>query len=296
MTDEIKPTHQDPYAVPSLDAGTDTDAPDFAPPPRRRYGRRIPFPLPPHRMLSHVASVPPVQDLRPWGGPVKDQGSEGSCTAHAGSSAVEWIFRRYFAHVQPPPILSPQYLYACELLRQGDFPQDDGSDGLTLCESLVLNGVCPEADYPYTPGLITRPRDEQRQAAQPFTLGAYHGITSAAVALTVLGDPVPWPVLLGFTVYQSFESEVVARTGVVPLPRPGEPVLGGHEVLCLGYDIGMVPSIRPPMTPPSVLVQNSWGPGWGVGGFFWMPVEVLDRPDSDMKIAHSGHPWAAKQG
>jgi hypothetical protein len=32
-------------------------------------------------------------DLRVWGGPIKDQGEEGSCTGHVFLSAREWIAR-----------------------------------------------------------------------------------------------------------------------------------------------------------------------------------------------------------
>ena len=96
----------------------------------RKYGRRVPPPLPPHRMLtlSPVPSLPPVVDLRPSCGPVKDQGSEGSCTAHAGTSAREWINRAYL-HRSGIFQFSPAYTYAKELLAQGNFPEDSGSDG-----------------------------------------------------------------------------------------------------------------------------------------------------------------------
>ena len=45
-----------------------------------------------------------------------------------------------------------------------------------------------------------------------------------------------YPFVFGFTVYESFESQAVAKTGDVPMPRPGEQVLGGHAVLAVGYD------------------------------------------------------------
>ena len=38
--------------------------------------------------------VPQLIDLREFGGPIKDQGEEGSCTGHAFSSAREWIARK----------------------------------------------------------------------------------------------------------------------------------------------------------------------------------------------------------
>lgn len=254
----------------------------------RKYDRHIPPPLPTRRMIARLADVAPTADLRSSCGPIKDQGNEGACTAHAGTSAVEWIFRRY---LQSSPVLSPQYTYAKELILQGDFPNDVGSDGLTLCNTLITSGCCPLSDYPYVPGQITMPTIAQDAVAVAFRLGAYHGLVGSQVALTVLGDPIPWPVEIGFTVYESFESEETATTGVMTIPEVGEQVLGGHEVLIVGYDVAPTPVIRPTHCPPAALVQNSWGSGWGISGFFWMPLEILDAVDTDLKIAHAGGPW-----
>ena len=245
----------------------------------RRYGRNIPPPLPAHRMLSRVApTLPAYVDLRAFCGPVKDQGDEGSCTGHAFSSAIEWINRKYLAR---QPILSPQFFYAEELLFDGNFPNDDGSDGLTGCNVAVTKGCCEASAYPYVAGQILQPTADQLVNALEYTMGAYHGLTGSAVAMSVLGDPTPWPVPVGFTVYESFESDVVASTGIMPIPAPGEAVLGGHEVLMLGYDAAK----------RLALIQNSWGDAWGQAGFFWMPFEVLDASDTDLKIVHSGKPW-----
>ena len=74
-----------------------------------------------------------------------------------------------------------------------------------------------------------------------------------------------YPVVFGFTVYESFESDVVARTGVVPMPGKREKVLGGHAVVCVGYD----------RSKKAFLVRNSWGTSWGQGGYFWMPFAYL---------------------
>ena len=40
-----------------------------------------------------------------------------------------------------------------------------------------------------------------------------------------------FPVILGISVYESFESPQVAKSGVVPMPATSEKLLGGHAIL-----------------------------------------------------------------
>lgn len=255
----------------------------------RRYGRSIPDPLPAHRMISLVSpNIPGSIDLRPWCGPIKNQGNLGSCTGHAFSSSIEWIFRKY---LNKQPVLSPLYLYAKELIADGDFPNDAGSTGVTGCNVSIANGCCEDSFYPDSSQTIERPTAAMDSNAAQYRLGAYHGLTGSVVALTVLGNGTPWPVEIGFSVYESFESQAVATTGIMPIPASEEQLLGGHETLIVGYDIGQVPTIRPVQCGPAFLVQNSWGTAWGLDGFFWMPRAILDAPDTDLKIVHTGRPW-----
>ena len=257
----------------------------------RRFGRHQPPPLPLHRMITRVSpNLPPVVDLRKWAGAVKDQGDEGSCTAHADCSGFEWINRRY--HPEWGILTAaPQFTYVKELQANGNFPNDDGSDGQTACEVAIVSGFCEASLFPYVPGDIVNPTPAQNENAALHRLGAYHGLQGSLVAQSVIGDPTPWPVLIGFDVAESFESDSVAATGIYN-PTPGESVVGGHEVLCLGCDLGPVATLRPAGSPPSFLIQNSWGTGWGwEGGYFWMAKSVLDQASTDLKIVHSGGPW-----
>jgi len=255
----------------------------------RMYGRKPPAPLPVHRMLSRVSpTIPSVVDIRPWDGPIKNQQNLGSCTGHAFAESIEWIFRKYF---NKQPILSPLYIYAKELIANGDFPDDDGSDGVTGCNVCIVNGACEDSLYPDASQQIIQPTPAMDANAAQYRLGAYHGLTGSQVALSVLGDPVPWPVQMGFTVFASFESDAVASSGVY-LPSAGESVVGGHEVKASGYDVGATPTLRPASCPPAVLFQNSWGADWGLSGYVWIPLTVLDASDTDLKIVHSGAPWS----
>src|SRR6266702_898905 len=73
------------------------------------------------------------------------------------------------------------------------------------------------------------------------------------------------PIVIGFTVYESFESSAVAQTGDAPMPGPGEQVLGGHAVLVVGYDDAT----------SRFRLRNSWGTGWGKKGYFTLPYTYL---------------------
>ena len=54
------------------------------------------------------------------------------------------------------------------------------------------------------------------------------------------------------------------------MPLSGEPVLGGHAVCAVGYD----------MTRRWFLCRNSWGTKWGMRGYFTIPFAYLT--DSDL--------------
>jgi len=74
-----------------------------------------------------------------------------------------------------------------------------------------------------------------------------------------------FPFVFGFTVYTSFMSAAVAKTGKLSMPHAAEKVEGGHAVMAVGYDD----------TQHRFILRNSWGPGWGMKGYFTMPYAYL---------------------
>jgi C1A family cysteine protease len=223
-------------------------------------------------------SLPQMVDLRVWAGPIKDQGEEGSCTGHAFSSAREWMARSY---EDISPVLSPQFLYVEELIADKSFPKDEGAMPRTACQALTAKGCCEASLYPYVDEKFTSPTVEQEQNALKYKTGAYHRVGTLHDLLSCLADPTPWPVTVGFTVYESFMSDETANTGIMPVPRFGEQQQGGHEVLCVGYDFSR----------QLTLIQNSWGDAWGQRGYFWMPFSVIASADTDLWVVHTGGAW-----
>ena len=140
---------------------------------------------------------------------------------------------------------------------------------------LVLNvhrskyGVCLESLWPYQPNkfAVAPPQTCYTAASQHKVLKANSVPTTLAAMKAVLNAGFPF--VIGIAVYSSFESNDVARTGMVPVPNTKtEQLLGGHAVLCCGYDDAK----------QCFIMRNSWGQGWGIKGYFYIPYVYLTNP------------------
>jgi C1A family cysteine protease len=188
-----------------------------------------------------------------------DQGQLGSCTANAVAGAVE-----YDALLDGNDFGTPSrlFIYYEERVIEGTVNSDAGAVGRDGFKVVKRTGVPPEADWPY---VISRFKDHPPTSA--YQDANQHKIPEYT---HVPRDPYAWKVVLsnqqtialGFSVYESFESNTFARSGIMPFPKSGERLLGGHEVLAIGYL---------EQYPDYVLCRNSWGTGWGLEGYFFMP-------------------------
>jgi C1A family cysteine protease len=75
-----------------------------------------------------------------------------------------------------------------------------------------------------------------------------------------------FPVIFGFTVYEGFER--IGPDGKLNLPGPDESTVGGHAVLCVGYND----------KTKRFIIRNSYGPDFGMSGYFTMPYKYLEDP------------------
>jgi C1A family cysteine protease len=210
-----------------------------------------------------LAALPKRADVISGCPPVYNQGRLGSCTANAIAAAVEFdLIKQRAGRVFIPSRL---FLYYNERLMWGTVNTDSGAPIRDGIKCIARQGDCPEQLWPYV---------IKRFAEKPPPSCYAKALKYRAVEYKRLKRGLDdfrgciasgYPFVFGFTAYDSFEGKEVARTGHLGLPSAGEGVVGGHAVLCVGYD----DSRR------WFVVRNSWGRDWGNRGYFTMPYDYL---------------------
>jgi len=234
----------------------------------KRYGWTPDLPDNRDKVFEYMklGHLPDFVDLRDKCPPVVDQLELGSCVGNSIASAFRFEQMRQKAPDWQPSRLMIYY-NARDL--EGTEDYDSGSQIRDGIKSIADQGVCPETDWPYD---ITK--FAERPPPSAYTTGLNNQAISyrrvgfslhSMIACLALGLPF----VFGFSVYQSFESDKVASTGVVPMPTDKESVVGGHAVLCVGLD----------RAKETFLIMNSWGTSWGMDGYFTMPLDYLTNPN-----------------
>ena len=234
--------------------------------------------LPDHRDFLYAvppvtaAALPPSVDLRPGCPPVYDQGQLGSCTANAIAGAIEFD---QIKEKLPEFTPSRLFIYYNERVIEHDVQSDNGAQIRDGIKSVAAQGVCAETSWPYSDQntdpkpcpkcpYAKKPSQSCYNEAKNHTVKLYQRLTP--ILGTLKGCLASgYPFVFGFTVYESFESQQVAQTGIVPMPAASEKVVGGHAVVGVGYDD----------SKQQFIVRNSWGTGWGIKGYFMMPYAYL---------------------
>ena len=95
-----------------------------------------------------------------------------------------------------------------------------------------------------------------------------------------------YPVVFGFSVYSSFMSAAVAKSGVAAMPGKKDTLEGGHAVVLVGYSDAK----------KTWLVRNSWGAAWGMKGYFTLPYAYLANTNGTINSALSDDYWSIRAG
>ena len=241
------------------------DKPDF-----RDKICRIPVPT----------TLPTFVDLRQHCPPIYDQGDLSSCTANAISGNMEFDQIKEALKYEFTP--SRLWIYYQERVIEGTVSSDDGAEIRDGIKAVNKYGACPESDWPY----IT-----SKFATKPSAVAYKDALLHKSLKYASVNVDVPsvqavmaagFPVVFGFTVYSSFMTDEVASSGVMPMPISSDSVEGGHAVLMAGYStVSWTDKGTGRSLPPGLIVRNSWGADWGIGGYFIMPFDYVTSDLSD---------------
>jgi C1A family cysteine protease len=222
-----------------------------------------------YRTKFALAPLPPEADIiRPKSPPPYDQLNLGACTGNGIA-----FLHQYAQIIQGLSVFMPSrlFIYFDERRKEHTISTDSGAvirDGLKVTAKY---GVCPEDMWPYIVSqFAVTPPKACYDAALKNKIEKYSTLSQSGYQLKAsLAAGVPYT--FGFTVYTSFMNADVARTGIMPMPQPGDSVEGGHCVDAVGY--ALINNL------PYYIVRNSWGLDWGIKGYFMMPAAYMEEKE-----------------
>lgn len=194
--------------------------------------------------------------------PAYDQGQLGSCTGN-GCARVD-----QYAHIaqgfQDKKTPSRLFIY---YFARTDKKVDSGASVRNAFKVLRNQGAPDEIAWPYRIGkFAVEPTAYAKNLAIKRTVYEYAGIPMNVDAIrATLAQG--YPIVFGFTVFDSFEGPKIAYDGLMAMPVKNERIVGGHCTVIDGYD--------DKSRNGDFNVVNSWGPAWGLNGSFKMPYDFL---------------------
>ena len=233
----------------------------------------------PARLAGVLATLPASYSLRQYAPVPGDQGDVGSCaawgTAYTAMGVLENMDRYQGLWDNPFNALpggggSAMYVYSQTHLNGGD-------NGSNLDDDVAVETSQGDDEHSdYTQGEVDwwdSPTAQETANAKNWRLATGYDIGTDQYSIEQAissGEPV----VLGIEVTQAFENNTSGN-----YPDPNDYVdddytsLGGHAPTAVGYD------------SDGLIVENSWGPSWGNGGYAHISWNWLEGT-----YQNSGHP------
>jgi len=235
---------------------------------------------------------------------ILDQGSEGACTGFGLASVINSLLWRKAAleigtsgsvsireSWSAPDKVSPRMLY--HLARFYDeWPGEDyeGSSCRGALKAWLKHGVCTEQIWPYRDPKTNRvrfvkPSERWQNDAAERPLGVYYRIEKRSIrdmqaAIQEVGSVYcSATVHAGWDKLEQYKPKADSRAAVPAIKwNAKNGSLGGHAFALVGYN------------RDGFVLQNSWGPGWGLSGFATLTYKDWLANGSDAWVAVMGAP------
>jgi hypothetical protein len=226
-------------------------------------------------------SVPPVSvSLKNYAVPVGDQGWLGSCVAWAVDYGMLGWYAQKAGRLGAP--FQPMYVYS-----QINGGQDAGAWPLDAFSVLQSQGSDTQAHYSHDNfDWWDQPIQSEFENAAHYKISNYHTLFSGpnqagninAIKTTLAASH---PIAIEIPVRPGFDNMGHSASSV-DTDSAGT-IRGYHEILAVGYDAA------------GLVIQNSWGTGWGAAGFgklSWTVVQndVLEADYADGLAADAAAP------
>jgi len=234
-------------------------------------------------------AIPKKVDLRQWCSPIEDQGSLGSCTAHAAAGVIEYFqIRAYSKYID----VSRLFIYKATRNLLG-WVGDTGANLRTTMASIAMLGVPPEEYWPYTTVVNPGPENARTfddeptnfvyalarnfQAVKYFTHSPIYAYNDPKKILDSVKKYLNFgiPTMFGFFGFSSFWYG--DKYGHIPMPCPDDVAQWGHAIVAVGYDDEkVIKNVKCNIeSKGALLIRNSWGKEWGEEGYGWIPYDYI---------------------
>lgn len=197
-------------------------------------------------------------DLRGQFGPARDQGPRPTCMAFAASDS-------HSAARGTTESLSAEFAYYHAVRRKSSFEPHSGVSFSHIASAIHQDGQPLETAWPYLPALPVNLNDWSPPAdCNPLFRREYH-LEPASLDRIYQHLQTSRPVVVAMEISLSFFHP--ERDGIVRA-NGTEPPVNTHAVIAVGQGRDTHSEV--------VLIRNSWGEQWGLGGHAWLTEEYLN--------------------
>lgn len=218
---------------------------------------------------KQIKELPKFVDLSPQCSPITNQSSLGSCGSHAIVAGLrEFLLLKTSGDTTR---LSRLFHYYMARKHEGTINEDSGMTIRVGMQVIQEYGSCTEARDPYIiKDFKVQPSAEEMEEAKKYRLPSSFALRNILELKNSIA--AGYPVVIGMEIFPHMESQEMAKKGVLQLPNNSEQALGGHAVIVTGYK-----ETKDYKGGGFLIVRNSWGPNWGLKGYFKMPYEYVRR-------------------